>query len=73
MKELLGLFDEQVNQLRPLELEYRKTMIQNGEDLRVARVDWGMFTDAKKTDMAAIAGKVDGNQPVAKKDDDVSC
>ena len=59
MKELLGLSDEQVNQLRPLELEYRKTMIQNGADLRVAMVDLGMFTDAKKTDMAAIAGKVD--------------
>ncbi len=59
MKELLGLSDEQVNQLHPLELEYRKTMIQNGADLRVAMVDLGMFTDAKKTDMAAIAAKVD--------------
>lgn len=59
MKELLGLSDEQVNQLRPLELEYRKTMIQNGADLRVVMVDLWMFTDAKKTDMAAIAGKVD--------------
>lgn len=59
MKEQLGLSDEQVNQLRPLELEYRKTMIQNGADLRVAMVDLGMFTDAKKTDMAAIAAKVD--------------
>ncbi|GJL69123.1 MAG: hypothetical protein NPIRA06_17580 [Nitrospirales bacterium] len=44
----MGLSDEQVNQLRPLELEYRKTMIQNGADLRVAMVDLGMFTDAKK-------------------------
>ncbi|WP_447965068.1 Spy/CpxP family protein refolding chaperone [Nitrospira sp. Ecomares 2.1] len=59
MKEQLGLSDEQVNQLRPLELEYRKTMIQNGADLRVAMMDLGMFTDAKKTDRAAIAGKVD--------------
>lgn len=61
MKEQLGLSDEQVNPLRPLELEYRKTMIQNGADLRVAMVDLGMFTDAKKPDMDAIAHKVDEN------------
>ena len=59
MKELLGLSEEQVNQLRPLELEYRKTMIQNGADLRVAMMDLGMLTDAKQTDMAAITSKVD--------------
>lgn len=34
-------------------------MIQNGAALRIAMVDLGMFTDAKKTDIAAIAGKVD--------------
>ena len=59
MKEQLGLSDEQGNQLRPLELEYRKTMIQNGADLRVAMVDLGTLTDAKQADMAAITGKVD--------------
>jgi hypothetical protein len=41
MKESLGLSDEQVNRLRPLEIEYRKTMIQNGADLGVAMVDLG--------------------------------
>jgi len=59
MKEQLGLSDEQVNQLRPLEMEYRKTMIQNGADLRVAMIDLGTLTDAKQTDMAAITSKVD--------------
>jgi len=59
MKEQLGLSDEQVNQLRPLETEYRKTMIQNGADLRVAMIDLGALTDAKQTDMSAITSKVD--------------
>ncbi|TFG63453.1 MAG: periplasmic heavy metal sensor [Nitrospirales bacterium] len=59
MKEQLGLSDEQVNQLRPLEMEYRKTMIQNGANIRVAMVDLGSLTDAKQTDMAAITSKVD--------------
>lgn len=59
MKEQLGLSDEQVNRLRPLEMDYRKTMIQNGADLRVAMVDMGTLMDAKQTDMAAISAKVD--------------
>jgi Spy/CpxP family protein refolding chaperone len=59
MKEQLGLSDEQVNQLRPLEMDYRKTMIQNGADLRVAMVDMGTLLDAKQTDRAAIVSKVD--------------
>ena len=59
MKEQLGLSDEQVNRLRPLEMNYRKTMIQNGANLRVAMIDMGTLLDAKQTDMTAIAGKVD--------------
>ena len=59
MKEELGLSAEQVTRLRPLELDYRKTMIQKGADLRVAMVDMGTLMDAKQTDMAAITGKVD--------------
>jgi Spy/CpxP family protein refolding chaperone len=59
MKEQLGLSDEQVNRLRPLEIEYRKTMIQNGADLRVAMVDLGTLMDAKQTDMKVITSKVD--------------
>lgn len=59
MKESLGLSDEQVNRLRPLEMEYRKTMIQNGADLGVAMVDLGMLMDAKQPEMEAITRKVD--------------
>jgi Spy/CpxP family protein refolding chaperone len=59
MKESLGLSDEQVNRLRPLEMEYRKTMIQNGADLGVAMVDLGTLMDAKQTEMEAITRKVD--------------
>lgn len=59
MKEELGLSEDQVTRLRPLELDYRKTMIQNGADLRVAMVDMGTLMDAKQADMAAIASKVD--------------
>ena len=59
MKEELGLSDEQQAQMRPLEIEYRKAMIQNGADLRVAMVDLGSLLDAKVPDKAAIDGKVD--------------
>jgi len=59
MKEQLGLSDEQVNRLRPIDMDYRKTMIQNGADLRVAMVDMGTLMDAKQPDMAAISAKVD--------------
>ena len=59
MKDQLGLSDEQVNRLRPLEMDYRKTMIQNVADLRVAMVDMGTLMDAKQPDMAAITAKVD--------------
>lgn len=59
MKDELGLSEDQVTQLRPLELDYRKTMIQNGADLRLAMVDMGTLMDAKQVDMAAITRKVD--------------
>ncbi|MEO8326071.1 MAG: Spy/CpxP family protein refolding chaperone [Nitrospirota bacterium] len=59
MKEELGLSEDQVTRLRPIELDYRKTMIQNGADLRVAMVDMGTLLDAKQADMAAITSKVD--------------
>ena len=59
MKESLGLSDDQVNRLRPLEIEYRKMMIQNGADLGVAMVDLGTLLDAKHNEMEAITGKVD--------------
>jgi len=59
MKEELGLSDEQVAQMRPLEMDYRKAMIQNGADLRVAMVDLGSLLDAKNPDRASIDAKVD--------------
>ena len=59
MKDELGLSEDQVTRLRPLELDYRKTMIQNGADLRVAMVDMGTLMDAKQADMDAITRKVD--------------
>lgn len=59
MKEQLGLSEDQVSRLRPIEMDYRKTMIQNGADLRVAMIDLGTLMDAKQTDMKAISGKVD--------------
>lgn len=59
MKEALGLSEEQMNQLRPVEMDYRKAMIQNGADLRVAMIDLGTLLDAKDTDKPAISGKVD--------------
>ena len=59
LKEQLGLSDDQVNRLRPLEMDYRKTMIQRGADLRVAMIDMGTLLDAKQPDREAIASKVD--------------
>jgi Spy/CpxP family protein refolding chaperone len=59
MKESLGLSDEQVNRLHPLEMGYRKTMIQNGAELGVAMVDLGTLMDAKQTEMETITRKVD--------------
>ena len=73
LKEQLDLSDAQVNRLRPLEMEYRKSMIKNGADVRVEMVDLGTLMDAKDVDMGAITAKVDENRCVAKEPDDVSC
>jgi hypothetical protein len=54
----LGFSDEQVNRLRPLEMEYRKTMIQNAADLGVAMVDLGTLMDAKQREMEAITRRL---------------
>ena len=59
MKGELGLSEDQEVQLRPLEMGYRKAMIQNGADLRIAMMDMGSLLDAKNPDKAAIDGKVD--------------
>lgn len=67
LKEELGLSDEQVAQLRPLEMDYRKAMIQNDANLRVAMVDLGALLDAKVPDETAIESKVDDIGAVQKK------
>ncbi|MEE8124340.1 MAG: Spy/CpxP family protein refolding chaperone [Nitrospirales bacterium] len=59
LKEQLDLSDAQVNRLRPLEMEYRKSMIKNGADVRVEMVDLGTLMDAKDVDMGGITAKVD--------------
>ena len=59
MKTELGLSEQQEAQLRPLEMGYRKAMIQNGADLRIAMMDMGALLDAKSPDKAAINSKVD--------------
>ncbi|WP_447971048.1 Spy/CpxP family protein refolding chaperone [Nitrospira sp. M1] len=59
MKEELGLKDEQVKKLEPVESDYRKTMIKNGADLRVAMIDLGSLLDQTETDRSAVATKVE--------------
>jgi Spy/CpxP family protein refolding chaperone len=59
MKEVLGLSEEQVIRLHPLEMEYRKTLIQNEADFRMAMVDLGTLMDARDTDTEAITRKID--------------
>ncbi len=59
MKQELGLKDEQVNALEPVESGYRKMMIKNGADLRVAMIDLGSLLDQKETNREAVAKKVD--------------
>lgn len=67
MKEELGLSDEQVSKLRPLEKSYRKMLIQNEADVQVAMVDLGTLLDTKSPDKQAIEAKVDDIMAVQKK------
>lgn len=59
MKEELGLSAEQIQALAPLEKEYRKRLITNGADVRVAMIDLGDLLDQPNPDRNAIAAKVD--------------
>ena len=59
MKKALGLTDEQVKALEPVDSEYRKMMIKNGADLRVAMIDLGTLLDQQEADRAAVSQKVD--------------
>ena len=59
MKTELGLKDDQVKALEPVESNYRKTIIKNRADLRIAMIDLGTLLDQKETDRSAVAKKVD--------------
>ena len=59
MKEDLGLKDDQLKALEPLESGYRKTLIRSGADIRVAMIDLGSLFDQKSPDKGAISAKVD--------------
>ena len=59
MKQELGLKEDQIKALGPVESGYRKMMIKNGAELRVAMIDLGTLLDQKETDRGSIAKKVD--------------
>ncbi len=59
MKEALSLSPEQVNRLRPLEVEYWKTMIEHDGDFQVAMLDLGMLMDVGQPDKDAITRQID--------------
>lgn len=59
MKDELGLKDNQVKALEPVEKEYRKTLIRSGADIRVAMIDLGALLDQKSPDRGAISAKLD--------------
>lgn len=59
MKKELGLNEEQIKALEPLESDYRKTSIKNRADLRIAMIDLGSLLDQKTPDKNAISQKVD--------------
>lgn len=59
MKDELGLNDYQVKALRPVETEYRKTLIRSGADMRVAMIDLCALLDQKSPDRGAISAKLD--------------
>lgn len=59
MKEELGLNNEQIKNLEPLESDYRKASIKNRADLKVAMIDLSTLLDQKTPDKNAISKKVD--------------
>ena len=58
MKTELGLKDDQVKALEPVESNYRKTIIKNRADLRIAMIDLGTLLDQNETDRSAVSKKV---------------
>lgn len=59
MKDELGLKEDQVKAIEPLETDYRKTTIKSGADIRVAMIDLGSLLDQKTPNRSAISAKVD--------------
>lgn len=59
MKEELGLNEEQVKALEPMEADYRKTVIKSRADIRIAMIDLGALLDQKGPDRGAISAKID--------------
>ena len=66
MKEELGLNDDQVKALQPIETDYRKSLIKNGANLRVAMIDLGSLLDQQSPERGAISFKVDEISTVQK-------
>lgn len=59
MKKELGLTDEQVKALEPLESDYRKTSIKNHADMRIAMIDLNALLEQKAPNKNAISNKID--------------
>jgi Spy/CpxP family protein refolding chaperone len=59
MKEVLGLSEEQIKTLEPLESNYRKTSIKNRADLKITMIDLSALLDQNTPDKSAISHKVD--------------
>lgn len=59
MKEQLGLSQEQVDALQPLETDYRKFGIKKGADIRISMIDLGSLLDHKEPDKGDLKKKVD--------------
>ena len=59
MKDELGLKEDQVKAIEPLEMDYRKNAIRSRADVRVAMIDLGSLLDQKSPNRSAISSKVD--------------
>ncbi len=59
MKDELGLKEDQVKAIEPLETDYRKNAIKSRADIRIAMIDFGSLLDQKSPNRSAISAKVD--------------
>ncbi len=59
MKDKLGLKEDQVKAIEPLEMDYRKHAIISRADVRVAMIDLGSLLDQQAPNRNAISAKVD--------------